>query len=93
MDFLFNADVTGTGTGATLQVYQMCNPDITTVDNYDDCEKLLVDTDGNGAVNDVPLDGVVTTSTDAIYDAVPGHFAFALVNVGAATGSLMVGCR
>jgi len=72
---LYDADVTGTDTDATVYVYRCASMAGT---GTTDCEKILtdVDPDTDAAVDDVPLNGSVTGHRDVIAGVYPVPLAF-----------------
>lgn len=75
VDVLYDGQVDGTNTDAEGQLYRCACADVFGVTCSDTgttgCEKILTDTDADGSVNDVTLNGSVTGHRDAIYGVSP----------------------
>jgi hypothetical protein len=68
IDVFFDADITSSSVDALIQVYYCRNKTSASVTG---CEKVLVDTTGDGVVDDVMLNGDVTAARYAIYGISP----------------------
>ena len=90
VDVFFDADLTGSNTAATVQVYTCTS---TTDSGTTNCEELWVDFDGDGGIDQLPLNGDWTAGRAAIYGIPQVPLFFDLSNAGQDETELQVVCR
>ena len=91
VELIYNADITGTEITATVYPYRCVGDGAVGV--FTDCEKIMVDRDGDGARDDVAMNGDVITAKDATYDIPPQWLAFDVTNGASSTFELMIVCK
>lgn len=88
---LWNADVLGGTVTATAYPY-VCST-TGAQGSFTDCEKLIVDRDGNGTLDDLPMNGDPTAGRAGTYRMAPTWLTFDVTNGGSNTVELMVVCQ
>ena len=94
VDVSLDSDKTTAGANhdVTAFIYQCSQTGLST--SRADCEKILVDTDGDGLANNLELNGDPATSRDAIYGISPTWLAFDVTaNASGRTAEIKVVCR
>lgn len=91
VDLIFNAEVDGATKTATVYPYQCAGTGTAGV--FTDCEKIMVDRNGDNVVDDTAMNGDPATSQDATYNISPGWLAFDVANAGSTLMELRVICK
>ena len=87
----FNADVAGATTTATAYPYWCSTTGSPGV--FTDCEKVILDRDGNGTLDDLPMNGDCAVGRCTTYRMAPTYLTFDITNGGGQTIELMVVCQ
>lgn len=84
---------TDTATGATAYVYRCGRGDVGAAASAGQCEKMLVDTDGDGIPDDVPMDGVTIGRQGQQWQTATLLYVSPQAATSAKTARLMITCH